>query len=106
MAALLDQRQAAPRTVYDLTVSGLHTFYAVAGSSPVLVHNCNNLVADAGEFPGQAGTPAQQPGWALTPLGPSPVRCFRSATGCRPALRCGRCAAGRSSARRCRAAPG
>ncbi|MBX7551193.1 RICIN domain-containing protein [Streptomyces sp. tea 10] len=54
VAALLDQHQAAPRTVYDLTVSGLHTFYAVAGSSPVLVHNCNNLVADAGEFPGQA----------------------------------------------------
>lgn len=43
-----------PRTVYDLTVSGTHTFYAVAGATPVLVHNCNNLVADAREFDGLA----------------------------------------------------
>ncbi|WP_433455140.1 RNase A-like domain-containing protein [Streptomyces sp. CA-142005] len=38
--------------MYDLTVSGLHTFYAVAGSSsPVLVHNCDNLALDESQFP-------------------------------------------------------
>ncbi|MEU6371234.1 RICIN domain-containing protein [Streptomyces sp. NPDC046931] len=47
---------STPRTVYDLTVSGLHTFYAVAGNTPVLVHNCNNLVADAEAFRGLAHT--------------------------------------------------
>ncbi|WP_055527478.1 ricin-type beta-trefoil lectin domain protein [Streptomyces graminilatus] len=49
-----DRNLTAPRTVYDLTVSGLHTFYAVAGDAPVLVHNCKNLVADAQEFDGLA----------------------------------------------------
>ncbi|MFF1282005.1 RICIN domain-containing protein [Streptomyces sp. NPDC058299] len=47
---------SAPQAVYDLTVSGLHTFYAVAGNTPVLVHNCNNLVADADAFRGLAHT--------------------------------------------------
>ncbi|MGW6935388.1 polymorphic toxin-type HINT domain-containing protein [Lentzea sp. NPDC054927] len=27
-------------TVYNLTVDGLHTYYALAGTTPVLVHNC------------------------------------------------------------------
>ncbi|MFD9005192.1 ricin-type beta-trefoil lectin domain protein [Streptomyces sp. NPDC059582] len=56
VAAVLDRDEAAPRTVYDLTVSGLHTFYAVAGSTPVLVHNCNDIVFDEAKFPGQAHT--------------------------------------------------
>ncbi|MER6121997.1 ricin-type beta-trefoil lectin domain protein [Streptomyces sp. NPDC001795] len=56
VAALLDRNDKTPRTVYDLTVSGLHTFYAVAGGTPVLVHNCNNLVGDETDFPGQAHT--------------------------------------------------
>ncbi|MEV6172883.1 RICIN domain-containing protein [Streptomyces sp. NPDC051954] len=56
VAALHDRQEAAPRTVYDLTVSGLHTFYAVAGSTPVLVHNCNDLAGDAQAFPGLAHT--------------------------------------------------
>ncbi|WP_371545810.1 polymorphic toxin-type HINT domain-containing protein [Streptomyces sp. NBC_00554] len=51
-----DRHEAAPRTVYDVTVSGLHTFYAVAGDSPVLVHNCNDLVFDGQKFPGLAHT--------------------------------------------------
>ncbi|MFF3518185.1 polymorphic toxin-type HINT domain-containing protein [Streptomyces sp. NPDC002573] len=52
VAALHDRHQATPRTVYDLTVSGLHTFYAVAGSNtPVLVHNCGNLALDESQFP-------------------------------------------------------
>lgn len=54
VAEVIDRDLAAPRTVYDLTVSGLHTFYAVAGGTPVLVHNCTNIVADAGEFSGLA----------------------------------------------------
>ncbi|MGW4460559.1 hypothetical protein ACWEJQ_31000 [Streptomyces albidoflavus] len=28
-------------TVHNLTVAGTHTYYVVAGSTPVLVHNCN-----------------------------------------------------------------
>ncbi|MGW2938234.1 polymorphic toxin-type HINT domain-containing protein [Streptomyces sp. NPDC001156] len=56
VAAVTDRHEATPRTVYDLTVSGLHTFYAVAGDSPVLVHNCSDLVADGQKFSGQAHT--------------------------------------------------
>jgi hypothetical protein len=51
-----DRREAVSQTVYDVTVSGLHTFYAVAGDSPVLVHNCNDLVYDGQKFPGLAHT--------------------------------------------------
>ncbi|HKT00126.1 MAG TPA: LamG-like jellyroll fold domain-containing protein [Rugosimonospora sp.] len=28
------------QTTYDLTINGLHTYYAVAGNVPILVHNC------------------------------------------------------------------
>ncbi|NDZ80398.1 virulence factor [Streptomyces sp. SID10853] len=45
---------SAPQTVYDLTVSNLHTFYVLAGSTPVLVHNCNDIVKDGHAFPGVA----------------------------------------------------
>lgn len=34
-----DQRQ---RT-HDLTVTGIHTYYVLAGATPVLVHNCNDI---------------------------------------------------------------
>jgi large repetitive protein len=30
------------QTTYDLTINGLHTYYVVAGNTPVLVHNDNN----------------------------------------------------------------
>ena len=30
-------------TVHNLTVSELHTYYVVAGATPVLVHNCNEV---------------------------------------------------------------
>lgn len=56
VAAPSGRLETRPRTVYDLTVSGLHTFYAVAGRSPVLVHNCNDIVLDGEKFPGQAHT--------------------------------------------------
>ncbi|MER7753210.1 LamG-like jellyroll fold domain-containing protein [Kitasatospora sp. NPDC097643] len=29
-------------TTYDLTINGLHTYYVVAGTTPVLVHNCDD----------------------------------------------------------------
>ncbi|MGX4691888.1 RICIN domain-containing protein [Streptomyces sp. JNUCC 63] len=55
VVSLLDRQDTtAPRAVYDLTVSGLHTFYVVAGGTPVLVHNCNDLIADDGVFRGLA----------------------------------------------------
>ncbi|MFI6009829.1 ricin-type beta-trefoil lectin domain protein [Streptomyces sp. NPDC051243] len=38
--ALHDRSRLAPRTVYDLTVADLHTFFVLAGATPVLVHNC------------------------------------------------------------------
>ncbi|MEU6352381.1 RHS repeat-associated core domain-containing protein [Streptomyces sp. NPDC047072] len=31
-------------TTYDLTVGGLHTYYVLAGSTPILVHNCGPRV--------------------------------------------------------------
>jgi len=59
VAAVLDRDVSAPQTVYDLTVSGLHTFYAVAGGTPVLVHNCSDLIFDEASFPDQAHTLAE-----------------------------------------------
>ncbi|WP_414718998.1 ricin-type beta-trefoil lectin domain protein [Streptomyces sp.] len=40
VTALHDRSGLAPRTVYDLTVDDLHTFFVLAGATPVLVHNC------------------------------------------------------------------
>jgi hypothetical protein len=31
----------ATTTTYDLTIDGLHTYYILAGTTPILVHNCN-----------------------------------------------------------------
>ncbi|MER6366801.1 hypothetical protein ABT255_00170 [Streptomyces mirabilis] len=36
----LDRSGLTPRTVYDLTVDDLHTFFVLAGATPILVHNC------------------------------------------------------------------
>lgn len=33
--------QQGPQRTYDLTVNGLHTYYVLAGETPVLVHNSN-----------------------------------------------------------------
>jgi Pretoxin HINT domain len=30
------------QTTYDLTINGLHTYYVIAGTTPVFVHNCGN----------------------------------------------------------------
>jgi len=40
VTALHDRSGLAPRTVYDLTVDDLHTFFVLAGATPLLVHNC------------------------------------------------------------------
>ncbi|MFE2373079.1 ricin-type beta-trefoil lectin domain protein [Streptomyces sp. NPDC059398] len=40
VAALHDRSGLTPRVVYDLTVDDLHTFYVLAGTTPILVHNC------------------------------------------------------------------
>ncbi|MFH8420937.1 ricin-type beta-trefoil lectin domain protein [Streptomyces sp. NPDC018038] len=54
VTALRDRSGLAPRTVYDLTVDGPHTFYVRPRGEErvqdVLVHNCTNIVADEGLF--------------------------------------------------------
>ena len=51
----------AKATVHNLTVTDTHTYYVLAGTTPILVHNANKCVAvnDAGRFgdlnPGQVG---------------------------------------------------
>ncbi|MFS4093357.1 HYD1 signature containing ADP-ribosyltransferase family protein [Streptomyces sp. AF1A] len=39
------------RTTYDLTVGNLHTYYVLAGATPVLVHNCGEAAEAASEGP-------------------------------------------------------
>ncbi|WP_327170164.1 polymorphic toxin-type HINT domain-containing protein [Streptomyces sp. NBC_01336] len=42
--------QRGPQRTYDLTVNGLHTYYVLAGATPVLVHNtCGDVALGAGE---------------------------------------------------------
>ncbi|MEU8797135.1 hypothetical protein [Spirillospora sp. NPDC048819] len=36
-------RYTAAQVTYDLTINGLHTYYVVAGTTPLLVHNCEGL---------------------------------------------------------------
>ncbi|MGW7355706.1 RNase A-like domain-containing protein [Streptomyces sp. NPDC054802] len=44
------------QTTYDLDVSGIDSYYVGVGESSALVHNCTDLVKDAGRFPGLAHT--------------------------------------------------
>jgi hypothetical protein len=49
VTAVEDRAGLTPREVYDLTVDGIHTFYvSTDGAQPqnLLVHNCENIVAD------------------------------------------------------------
>ncbi|MFF2520018.1 polymorphic toxin-type HINT domain-containing protein [Streptomyces sp. NPDC058086] len=49
VTAVEDRAGLAPREVYDLTVESIHTFYvSTEGAHPqnLLVHNCQDLVAD------------------------------------------------------------
>jgi len=43
-------------TAYNLTIAGVHTYYVVAGGTPVLVHNEDPSAANSG-----AGTPCSSP---------------------------------------------
>jgi RHS repeat-associated protein len=45
-------RTAERQRVHNLTVADLHTYYVLAGTSPVLVHNCKGTLkeGDAGSF--------------------------------------------------------
>ncbi|MFD7491898.1 DddA-like double-stranded DNA deaminase toxin [Streptomyces sp. NPDC059832] len=44
---------------YDLTVNDIHTYYVLAGATPVLVHNCNPLDGIADELAGSKITTGQ-----------------------------------------------
>ena len=54
-------------TVHNLTVSDLHTYYVVAGNTPVLVHNTGACPVHGGSrdcpslCPNNGGPPVQQP---------------------------------------------
>jgi hypothetical protein len=39
---------------YDLTIDGVHTYYVLAGATPVLVHNCGSGAADLGHLTDRA----------------------------------------------------
>ncbi|MEU9942377.1 ricin-type beta-trefoil lectin domain protein [Streptomyces lavendulae] len=43
------KRWTSPSTVYNLTVADLHTYYVLAGATPVLVHNCGGSKLKDGE---------------------------------------------------------
>ncbi|WP_327349859.1 polymorphic toxin-type HINT domain-containing protein [Streptomyces sp. NBC_01321] len=61
----IERWTAQTAAVHNLTVSDLHTYYVLAGASPVLVHNCGDKVwepfregvdhADQGTLPTSAG---------------------------------------------------
>ncbi|MPY56807.1 sugar-binding protein [Streptomyces spongiae] len=42
----IERWTAASTTVHNLTVSDLHTYYVLAGATPVLVHNCGEVAVD------------------------------------------------------------
>ncbi|MFI6697850.1 RHS repeat-associated core domain-containing protein [Streptomyces sp. NPDC050509] len=48
--------RAESTTVYNLTVDDLHTYYVLAGQTPVLVHNSSCLTTAGNSFPGVAHT--------------------------------------------------
>ncbi|MFF6774680.1 polymorphic toxin-type HINT domain-containing protein [Streptomyces sp. NPDC012637] len=66
-----------PARTYNLTVDGLHTYYVLAGATPVLVHNSNcgigreligdersDHILDGHRYPGAAGKDAFPKGWS------------------------------------------
>jgi hypothetical protein len=69
-------------TAYNLTISGIHTYYVIAGTNSVLVHNTcgpegpssEPVPAEGPEAPGwsPAGL-SKNPAGAPTPIGPSPL---------------------------------
>ncbi|MGW3151151.1 hypothetical protein ACWDG1_42355 [Streptomyces sp. NPDC001177] len=81
MTALRDQPALAPRSVYDLTVDGPHTFYVrLQGghSRDVLVHNSSVRTGDAAHSPRRTrGTLAIR----STEYAAGLTRLFQNATG-------------------------
>jgi hypothetical protein len=56
----IDRWTAQAVTVHNMTVSDVHTYYVVAGSVPVLVHNCG-ANQDGYLYRGPGGTTAMTP---------------------------------------------
>ncbi|WP_052681815.1 polymorphic toxin-type HINT domain-containing protein [Saccharothrix sp. ST-888] len=52
----VDSYRTTPQTAYNLTVADLHTYYVLAGSTPVLVHNsgCGDVALGRGVKSGDA----------------------------------------------------
>lgn len=48
-AILLLNRHTGTTRTYDLTINTLHTYYVLAGTTPVLVHNCGGSEAGHSE---------------------------------------------------------
>ncbi|MEU9948819.1 LamG-like jellyroll fold domain-containing protein [Streptomyces sp. NPDC047939] len=59
----------ATRTTYDLSIDGLHTYYVLAGTMPVLVHNCTVISPEAREhvLDGVITSDNRFAGWHLHP---------------------------------------
>ncbi|MER7316570.1 MULTISPECIES: HINT domain-containing protein [Streptomyces] len=57
---------ATTSAVHNLTVSDLHTYYVLAGATPVLVHNCSPSNEQTRMYV------AGRPGTDATPQAPSP----------------------------------
>ncbi|MEU0529104.1 RHS repeat-associated core domain-containing protein [Amycolatopsis tolypomycina] len=51
------RRYGASDRTYNLTVDSVHTYYVLAGTTPVLVHNCNTLPNGYTSSPGLKGDP-------------------------------------------------
>jgi RHS repeat-associated protein len=57
-----------PQTMLDLTVNTVHSFYVLAGTQPVLVHNCGGATCNCAS----EGYPSyDKPGGWLTAMGPA-----------------------------------
>ncbi|MFE9313969.1 DddA-like double-stranded DNA deaminase toxin [Streptomyces albidoflavus] len=57
--AAVERTTGLDATVHNLTVAGVHTYYVLAGATPVLVHNCNPLDGIADELAGSKVTTGQ-----------------------------------------------
>ncbi|MGW4892309.1 RHS repeat-associated core domain-containing protein [Kitasatospora sp. NPDC004240] len=63
----------SPRPAYDLTITDLHTYYVLANSSPVLVHNSAS--------PKCKTWSNREPGDKIRPVTPMPIEEVKKATG-------------------------
>ncbi len=63
------RRYHAVGITYDLTVNGLHTYYVMAGTTPILVHNCGLIDAVHAEY-GRITTPGSSDYLSISKRGP------------------------------------